>query len=203
METDRQERMAGVLVSCMRCPPGTSNSFWAINPELEINTCVLLPQEGVSETDTDRRGGQACWCPVGIALLPKDTTNNRDRSGMQTGFTCWRRTSSVHLRMRLSMTTKDHSFFYQQQTHRQSQGTVQALHRPSGLSGADLKKFSFSATTVNPVAWDRSRLLLLTRLPVFSRYSTCAQREHFQCFPVLQVLTSQIMVWSALEPFRC
>lgn len=37
---------------------------------------------------------------------------------------------------------------------------------------AYLKKLSFSATTVNPVAWDRSRVLLLTRLPVFSRYST-------------------------------
>lgn len=35
-----------------------------------------------------------------------------------------------------------------------------------------LKKLSFSATTVNPVAWERSRVLLLTRLPVFSRYST-------------------------------
>ena len=35
-----------------------------------------------------------------------------------------------------------------------------------------LKKLSFSATTVKPVAWERSSVLLLTRLPVFSRYST-------------------------------
>lgn len=39
----------------------------------------------------------------------------------------------------------------------------------------NLKKLSFSATTVKPVAWERSSVLLLTRLPVFSRYSTCTR----------------------------
>ncbi len=35
----------------------------------------------------------------------------------------------------------------------------------------NLKKLSFSATTVKPVAWLMSRPVLLTRLPVFSMYS--------------------------------
>lgn len=36
---------------------------------------------------------------------------------------------------------------------------------------ADLKKLSFSATTVNPVVWLMSRPVLVTRLPVFNIYS--------------------------------
>ena len=46
--------------------------------------------------------------------------------------------------------------------------------------GAHLKKLSFSATTVKPVFWDRSSVLLLTRLPVFSRYSICMPSQ--ACF---------------------
>ena len=58
---------------------------------------------------------------------------------------------------------------------------IEGVMQGDAFMGAELrsylKKLSFSATTVKPVACVRSRPLLETRLPVLSRYSNLQSRD--------------------------